>query len=196
MIKADLSSYKPPPYRVFVLILNSSLSTHYSGWISCLISFVWSSPSCNQRDISEIFKMIKYASAGNRTSDPLLSSVSISPLGYRGCWQPVNKTFSVLIYATILQELCVVYKGIYRKRKINQYLLTVSWLIRFKYEMIYTKEEIYYVLYANDYISRLTYYVIGSDNGSTFIANTFPLRGKSSLNGFTSTPPCARCGQT
>ena len=31
-------------------------------------------------------------------------------------------------------------------------LLTVSWLIPFKYEMIYIKEEIYYVLYVNDYI--------------------------------------------
>ena len=30
-------------------------------------------------------------------------------------------------------------------------LLTVSWLIPFKYEMINTKEEIEYVLYVNDY---------------------------------------------
>ena len=59
------------------LILNLSLSTHYSGWMSCLISFAWSSPSCYQRDINEKFKMIMYASAGNRTCDPLLSSVSL-----------------------------------------------------------------------------------------------------------------------
>ena len=59
------------------LILNVSLSTHYSGWMSCLISFVWSSPGCEQRSVSENFKMIIYASAGNRTRDPLLSSVSL-----------------------------------------------------------------------------------------------------------------------
>ena len=103
--------------------------------------------------------MIIYASAGNRISDPLLSSVSLKPLGYLGCWCHVNKTFTVLIYATILQELCVVCKGIYRKRKINHCLLTVSLLKPFKYEMIYTKEEIHYVLCANDYIWYLFFFI-------------------------------------
>ena len=43
--------------------------------MSCLISFfVWSSPSCLQRDISWTFKMIIHATAGNRTSDPRLPS--------------------------------------------------------------------------------------------------------------------------
>ena len=45
--------------------------------LSCLISFVWSSPGCEQRSVSENFKMIMYVSAGNRTRDPLLSSVSL-----------------------------------------------------------------------------------------------------------------------
>ena len=113
--------------------------------MSCLISFVWSSPSCYQRDISEKFKMLMYASTGNRTSEPI--RVFLLPLGYRGCWRQVNKKFTLLIYATILQELCVVYKGIYRKRKINHCLLTVSWLIPFRYEMINTREEIDYIWY-------------------------------------------------
>ena len=38
-------------------------------------SFVWSSPRCEQRSVSEKFKMIIYASAGNQTSDPLVSIV-------------------------------------------------------------------------------------------------------------------------
>ena len=40
--------------------------------MSCLISFVWSSLGCEQRSVSENFKMIMYASAGNRTRNPLL----------------------------------------------------------------------------------------------------------------------------
>ena len=43
-----------------------------------------------------------------------------------GCCRHVYKTFTVFIYATILQELCVVCKGIYRKFKLKNCLLTVS----------------------------------------------------------------------
>ena len=74
IVKTDLSSCKPSPY---FLTLNLSLCTHYPGWMSCLISFVWYSPGCEQRSVSENFKMIMYNSAGNRTRDPLLSSVSV-----------------------------------------------------------------------------------------------------------------------
>ena len=34
-------------------------------------------PCCEQREVSEKFKMKIYASAGNLTSDPLISSVSL-----------------------------------------------------------------------------------------------------------------------
>ena len=46
-------------------------------------------------------------------------------------------------------------QGILKKIRINEHcLLTVSRVIPFKYEIIYTKEEIHYVLnmYVNDYI--------------------------------------------
>ena len=75
-VKADLSSYKRPPFFCFN-IKSISVHPYYSRWMSCLISFVWSSPGCEQRSVSENFKMIMYASAGNRTRDPLLSSVSL-----------------------------------------------------------------------------------------------------------------------
>ena len=57
-----------------ILILNLSLWTHYSGWVSCLILLVWSSLSLEQRKVSEQSKMKICASAGNRASDPLFSS--------------------------------------------------------------------------------------------------------------------------
>ena len=37
-------------------ILKLSLCSHYSGWMSCLILFVWSSSSCEQREESAKFK--------------------------------------------------------------------------------------------------------------------------------------------
>ena len=40
-----------------------------------------------------------------------------------------------------------------QKIKMNEHCsLTVLWLIPFKYKMIYTKEEFFYVCYVNDYI--------------------------------------------
>ena len=50
-------------------ILNHTLCTHSCWWMSCLISFVWSSSSCEQREISVKIKMKIYAAAGNRSSD-------------------------------------------------------------------------------------------------------------------------------
>ena len=35
--------------------------THYSGSTTCLVSFVWASPSCEQREVSEKFEMKTYA---------------------------------------------------------------------------------------------------------------------------------------
>ena len=52
-----------------------------------------------------------YASAGNRTLDPLHSSVSLYPLDYRERYRHVVRTFTVLFEETILQELCIVCKG-------------------------------------------------------------------------------------
>ena len=51
------------------LIFNLSLCTHYSGWMSCLISYVWDLLICEQREASAIFKMKIYAYTENRTSD-------------------------------------------------------------------------------------------------------------------------------
>ena len=96
--------------------------------MSCLISFVWSSPGCEQRSVSENFKMIMYASAGNRTRDLLLSSVSLQPLGYRERYRHVVRTFTVLFDQTILQELCIVCKG-YIENKNERTLLTYSFVI-------------------------------------------------------------------
>ena len=41
--------------------------------MSCFISFVWASPSCEQQEVSEKFKMKIYASTGNWTSHHFLS---------------------------------------------------------------------------------------------------------------------------
>ena len=96
--------------------------------MSCLISFVWYSPVCEQRSVSENFKMIMYASAGNRTRDPFLSSVSLSPLSYREIYQHGVRTLTVLFDQTILQELCIVCKG-YVENKIKRTFLTYSFVI-------------------------------------------------------------------
>ena len=66
--KADMSSYQ---YATAIfLILNLILCTHYSRWMSYLISFVWASPRCEQSEARKKIKMKIYASTGNRTSDP------------------------------------------------------------------------------------------------------------------------------
>ena len=55
-----------------------SISVHPLLWMNVMLDFIlWSSLGCEQRSVSENFKMIMYASAGNRTRDPLLSSVSL-----------------------------------------------------------------------------------------------------------------------
>ena len=58
---------------IFV-ILHLFLCTHYCGWLSCMMSLVCVSPSCEQRETREKSNRKIYASAGNRTSDPSLSS--------------------------------------------------------------------------------------------------------------------------
>ena len=50
-------------------------------------------------------------------------------------------------------------KGYIEKENINHCLLTVSWLIPSKYEMINTREAIYYVLYVIDYIWYLFFFI-------------------------------------
>ena len=42
---------------VIFLLLNLSLCTYYSGWMSCLISFVRASPSCEEREASQQFEI-------------------------------------------------------------------------------------------------------------------------------------------
>ena len=61
--------------RHIYLILNLSLYTHYFGWMSCFAE-LWATGS-------EQFKMKICASTGNRTSEPLISSAPLWPLGYR-----------------------------------------------------------------------------------------------------------------
>ena len=45
-----------------------SLWTYFSGWTSCLISFVWASPSCEECETSKRFPIKKYAFTGNRSA--------------------------------------------------------------------------------------------------------------------------------
>ena len=72
VFKTYMSSLIPLPY---ILILNLTFCAYYSGWMSCMISFVWSVPSWGQRQASETFKMKICASTGNWTSDLSLSSM-------------------------------------------------------------------------------------------------------------------------
>ena len=53
-IQLKLTSHHINRRHIF-LILKLYLCTHghYSGWTSCLISFVWPSPSCQPREVSE-----------------------------------------------------------------------------------------------------------------------------------------------
>ena len=43
--------------NIFCKILNLSLCTHYSGWISCLISFEWFPPCCAQPEVSKNMRL-------------------------------------------------------------------------------------------------------------------------------------------
>ena len=55
--------------------------------------------------------------------------------------KPLQYLFTLRYY-----KISVWYAKGYIENKNNNCLLTVSWLISLKYEMIYIKEEIYYVL--------------------------------------------------
>ena len=68
---ADMWLYNLPPY---FQIINISLCTHYSGEMTCLITIVTSSSSYEQRELSG---NSKWKSAGNQTSNPLLSSAPL-----------------------------------------------------------------------------------------------------------------------
>ena len=96
--------------RRHICLIIKSISVHPLLWMNVMPWFhlVWFSPGCEQHSVSENFKMIMYASAGNRTRDPLLFSVSLLPLGYRERNRHVVRTFTVLFDQTILQELCIV----------------------------------------------------------------------------------------
>ena len=53
-----------------------SISVHPLLWMNVMLDFICMVfAGCAQRSVSKNFKMIMYASAGNRTRDPLLSSV-------------------------------------------------------------------------------------------------------------------------
>ena len=67
--KADVTSYMymQPPFNKN---LNASMCTHYSGILSCLISFSLASPSSVEREASENPKTQIYISIGTHTSAP------------------------------------------------------------------------------------------------------------------------------
>ena len=100
IFKADLSSYKPPPYLFNI----KSISVHPLLWMNVMLDFICmvfaelSSTGYKRKIQNDDF----YATAGNWTSDPSLTSVSLKPLGYRRCWRHVNKTLtnSYLCYDT------------------------------------------------------------------------------------------------
>ena len=80
VFKAIVRSYKLPPT---FWMSNLSLCT-YSGWMSCLFSFVWASPSYEARKErnKKKIKMKIYVSIGNRTSDHI-PRWRLRPLGYK-----------------------------------------------------------------------------------------------------------------
>ena len=96
--------------------------------------------------------MIMYASAGNRSRDPLLSSVSLKQLGYRERYRHVVRSFTKLFDQTIPQELCIVCKA-YKQNKNKRTLFTYSFVIdTIQIQDDLYKRRIFYVLYVNDYI--------------------------------------------
>ena len=63
--------------------------------------------------------------------------------------------YSTYLRSDTTRTLCGVQRDVKKIKINNNCLLTVSWLIPFKYEMINTKEEIDNVLYINDYIYNI-----------------------------------------
>ena len=54
-----------------------SKTTYTTGECSCLNSFASAPPSCEEREASIKFKMTKYVSTGNGTSNPSLSELAL-----------------------------------------------------------------------------------------------------------------------
>ena len=77
------------------LILNLSLCTHCLVWLPCMISFVWSSPNCEQREKRQIQNKNKRLKREIKTATPCF------PLGYRGCKRLFVRTFGLPFYASI-----------------------------------------------------------------------------------------------
>ena len=75
---------------------NISLCTHYAGWMSCLISFVWDSPSCEEREESTNAKMKIYVCLHRESNQ--------RPLAYQSgaCDRSATPTGCVLNSNTIL----------------------------------------------------------------------------------------------
>ena len=87
--KTIMWSYKFPPS---FWISYQSLYTYYSGWMSCLFSFIWALSSCEEQETCEKFKMKIYVSIRNRTKDPSLCKMA-----------PYNNvSFTILLCSIIL----------------------------------------------------------------------------------------------
>ena len=122
--------------------------------MSCLISFERCQSNCEEGGTSEHYKK-------------LLSTVGFEPLNTAPLvFQrvPLNHSATETVddmWIELLQYLFTLRyyktsvpcaKGYTENENKNNCWLTVWWLIPFKYEMINTKEEIFYVLYVNDSI--------------------------------------------
>ena len=97
----------------------------------------------------KIQKSTMYASCGNRTSDLLLSSVSLLPLGY---WRHVNKNLQYLFTLRYYKNSVWCAKGyIENKNTKIVYLQFRDWY-NLNTRWFAQKKRIYYVLYVKDYI--------------------------------------------
>ena len=76
-LKAIVRSNKP---QLNFTILHLYLCTYYSGWMSCLISFVWALPGCEECQTNENFKMKSQPRVEPATPHFLI--LRLSPLGH------------------------------------------------------------------------------------------------------------------
>ena len=123
--------------------------------MSCLMSFVWYSPSSDQRKVSEKFKMMTYVSDGIRTSDPSLSDTLTTRLSGQITTWYLN-LFKYFFRYDTTRILCSG-KGIYRKLKYTNivylqfcgwYHLNTSWFIQKKKSIMYYIAMIIYNIYS------------------------------------------------
>ena len=83
-------------YRRHILN-NKSILIHYCGRMPCLISFVWASPSCEEREVSKKFRWNKCLQRESNKR-PLLCTWFVRPLGHAMFMGYVLNAYTILAF--------------------------------------------------------------------------------------------------